>query len=263
MAWQTMEALLTLIPSLGCRIVDITGGAPELHPRLRDFVNALKGCGTHVMVRTNLTVLMEDGMEDLPGLMADNRVELIASLPCYLEEEVAEQRGEGVFQGSIQALRILNEVGYGRSLPLSLVYNPLGAFLPPPQGILEEKYRTELSNAHGVVFTKLLTITNMPAGRFLEDLRDKGSHEEYIDLLRRSFNPETTDSLMCRSQINVGWDGTICDCDFNQALGRETGFSLDGDLDPRVLSRRRIRTGDHCFGCTAGAGSSCGGALTG
>jgi len=264
MSWETMEAVLALARCLPDVLVDITGGAPELHPSLVPFIEALSGSGHPVQVRTNLTVLQEPEMASLPAFFKEHRIELVASLPCYLDANVTAQRGAGAFERSIASLRRLNGLGYGRDLPLSLVYNPGGAFLPPLQSALEEAYRRELRERHGVVFTRLLTITNMPLGRFLDDLRHEGKDDTYRDLLREAFNPCTVDGLMCRQQICIGWDGRLFDCDFNQALGLSLGEGLPkhvAELDPDILTNRPIVTGEHCFGCTAGAGSSCGGAL--
>jgi radical SAM/Cys-rich protein len=267
MTWQTMQQVIDVAKRNGCRLVDITGGAPEMNANFRRFVETLDRMGVSVMVRTNLTILLEPGYETLPAFFRDHNVQLVASLPCYLEGNVDQQRGEGVYKGSVEAIRLLNEVGYGKEekLPLSLVYNPVGPHLPPGQLGLEADYRRELLDRFGIVFTNLLTIANMPIGRYLGALKKEGKLDEYRQLLRRSFNPATIDGLMCRHQINVDWDGNIYDCDFNLALkmpvdhGAPTHISR---FDPDVHARRRIVTGNHCFGCTAGAGSSCGGALT-
>jgi radical SAM/Cys-rich protein len=266
MSWEVMESVVRAARRTACRLVDITGGAPELHPCFRRFVEALRAGGHEVQVRTNLTVLVSGKAKDLPGFFRDHRVRLVASLPCYLESNVDRQRGDGVFDSSIRALRILNEVGYGADpeLRLDLVYNPVGPTLPPPQDELEREYRRELDRRYGVAFTRLLTITNMPIGRFLEDLEAEGRGGEYGKRLADAFNPETLEGLMCRHQVSVRWDGVLFDCDFNLALGLQA--ETDGrphidDLDPEAFRRRRIATADHCFGCTAGAGSSCGGAL--
>jgi radical SAM/Cys-rich protein len=267
MNWQTMEQIIDVAERINCRLVDITGGAPEMNPNFRRLVEALARIGVPVMVRTNLTILLEPGYETLPSFLRDHHVQLVASLPCYLERNVDQQRGDGVYKGSVEAIRLLNEVGYGKdpALPLSLVYNPVGPHLPPNQFGLEEDYRRALSDRFGIVFTNLLTIANMPIGRYVGALKKEGKLDEYQQLLRRSFNPATIDGLMCRHQINVDWEGNIYDCDFNLALkmpvdhGAPTHIS---EFDSDVHARRRIVTGRHCFGCTAGAGSSCGGALT-
>jgi len=219
-----------------------------------------------VIDRCNLTILLEPGYEDLAEFLARHRVEIIASMPCYSPENVNAQRGEGIFEGSIKALQLLNSLGYGmkRDLPLHLVYNPAGAFLPGPQNELEADYERELKKHFGIVFNKLYTITNLPIGRFASFLRRNGNLEEYMDLLINAFNPGTIDGLMCRNTISIGWRGEVYDCDFNQQLGMqwENGRPLFlWDIDPDKIANREIMTGDHCFGCTAGAGSSCCGAL--
>jgi len=266
MAWETMQSVLRLAKALPEARVDLTGGAPELNPFFRDFVTALKGNGHKVQVRTNLTVFFEAGQAETPEFLASQGVHLVASLPCYLDDNVDKQRGGGVYKRSITALRRLNSLGYGHEpeLPLNLVYNPGGAFLPPDQKVLEEAYRKELKDRFEVEFTKLLTITNMPMGRFLNDLLRDGEAESYKSLLEDNFNQATVEGLMCRHQICVAWNGYLSDCDFNSALG----LSLAGgrarhidDLHPEQLRGRDIVTGEHCFGCTAGCGSSCGGAL--
>jgi radical SAM/Cys-rich protein len=266
MAWETMQSVLHLMEHLPQTRIDLTGGAPELNPFFRPFVTALCEMGHPVQVRTNLTVFFETGQADTPDFLASRGVHLVASLPCYLDDNVDNQRGRGVYKRSISALRRLNSFGYGlrRDLPLNLVYNPGGAFLPPDQLTLEETYRKELQERFGVNFTRLLTITNMPMGRFLHDLQRDGQAENYKSLLEDSFNQETLKGLMCRHQICIAWDGTLSDCDFNSALGLSLSGSLprhiDG-LEPGQLQDRTIVTGEHCFGCTAGCGSSCGGAL--
>jgi radical SAM/Cys-rich protein len=249
------------------RLVDLTGGAPECHPRMREFVRELREDGHTVQLRTNLTALLLPGHEELPQFFRNHRVHLVASLPCYTEENVCAQRGAGTFGASIEASRRLNAVGYGDGgeLTLDLVYNPGGAFLPGEQAALEAGYRRELDRAFGLRFSRLLTITNMPVGRFGASLRKEGKEEEYIRLLRNSFNPSTVPCLMCRSQVEVGWDGTLYDCDFNLALRLAVNHGAPShirDFDPAALEGRRIVTGPHCYACTAGAGSSCGGALT-
>ncbi|MGA1872440.1 MAG: arsenosugar biosynthesis radical SAM (seleno)protein ArsS [Thermoplasmatota archaeon] len=266
MSWKTMTEVIEKSRKARIPVVDITGGAPEMNPNIRDFIKELKKNGHHIMLRTNLTALLEEGNGDLPGFYRDNGIELIASLPCYEKNEVDCVRGEGVFGKSIEALKLLNGLGYGKDpkLRLNLVFNPMADFLPPPQRALKEEYQHILDRDFGIVFTDLFTITNMPMGRFLEELREKGSEEDYMELLRSTFNPSTVQNLMCLYQINIGWGGKLYDCDFNQALGMTTipGFaSTIQDLDPSAIPARKIVTGDHCFGCTAGAGSSCGGAL--
>lgn len=263
MQWPTMQVILEALEKAECQMVDLTGGAPELNPYFRSFVEALRQEGHAVQVRTNLTVLLEPHMEEMPEFLRKHQVRLVASMPCYLEENVRAQRGPGVYEKSVAAIRILNGLGYGSdpALPLNLVYNPGKPFLPPPQSALEEEYRRELGQRFGIVFSRLLTITNMPLGRFRNELDREGRLEVYLELLRRSFNLNTVSGVMCRNQLSVGWDGTLYDCDFNLALGLPVNhgapdhikkFRLEG------LSVRRIVTGDHCLGCTAGAGSSCG-----
>ena len=246
--------------------VDITGGAPELNPHFRRIVTRARSKGRNVMVRCNLTVVYEPGEEDLIDFYRENRVELICSLPCYLEENVNAQRGDGVFEKSIRALRDLNEAGFGPpgDLPLNLVYNPVDDHLPPPQEALEADYKRELLRRYGIRFHRLYTITNMPITRFASYLKVTGKLDSYMATLREAYNPGTLPGLMCRSLISVGWDGVLYDCDFNQmldmSLGNGTPLKL-WDVAPADLLGREILLGDHCFGCTAGAGSSCGGAL--
>jgi radical SAM/Cys-rich protein len=218
------------------------------------------------MVRTNLTIMLREGFEGFPQFYAENAVHLVASLPCYLPTNVDKQRGLHVYERSIEVIRRLNEVGYAtdRQLLLDLVYNPLGASLPPDQGKLEADYRRELDRRFGIKFSRLIAITNMPIGRFLRDLRREGQDECYLQTLRESFNPNTVERLMCRYQVHVSWDGTLHDCDFNYALRTGTTTARVRhirDFDPRILVDREIATGPHCFGCTAGHGSSCGGEL--
>lgn len=250
--------------------VDITGGAPELNDNFRFLVESARALGRRVIVRCNLTVLFVEGMDYLPRFYRDNRVELVCSMPCYGAENVTRQRGSGVFEKSIEALRLLNRLGYGNAdsgLKLDLVYNPVGAFLPPSQSELEATYREELGRTFGIVFSNLLTIANMPINRFAHQLRLWGKEDEYMGLLVNHFNPATVDNLMCRELLSVGHDGVLYDCDFNQMLGmpivERAGAALTvWQVDD--LSRfegRSIRTAPHCFGCTAGEGSSCGGAL--
>lgn len=265
MSWPTMEAVLRLAARSACRLVDITGGAPELHPHFERFVTALVDAGHAVQVRTNLTVLVLPRSRGLIDFMKSHGVRLVASLPCYLEENVERQRGTGVFASSIEAIARLNEAGYGidPELPLNLVYNPVGPSLPPAQDALEADYREQLLERHGIRFTNLFTITNMPIGRFLEDLVEQGRDEHYLRTLERSFNHGTVDGLMCRHQVSVRWDGVLFDCDFNLALGipaRSGGRDVES-IDPDAYVSRRIATAEHCYGCTAGAGSSCGGAI--
>ena len=245
-------------------IVDLTGGAPELSEFFRFFVETAREAGSHVIDRCNLTIIEEAGYADLPAYLAGQEVEVIASLPCYTAENVAQQRGAGVFEKSISALRKLNGVGYGSRLPLNLVYNPLGPKLPAPQAELEADYKEALGREFGISFNRLYTITNQPIARFAEDLRRQGKTEEYLSLLANSFNPATVESLMCRTTLSVGWMGEVYDCDFNQMLGMQmqNGKPLYlWDVTPDLLEGRAVRTGEHCLACTAGCGSSCSGAL--
>ena len=263
---EVMAAIERLAAALPGCLVDLTGGAPELNPHFRPFVGALRGAKHPVQARTNLTVLSLPGQEDTPEFLAAQQVKLVASLPCYLEANVASQRGTSVFFRSIAALQRLNALGYGTDpgLQLDLVYNPGGPFLPPEQACLEVDYRRELHARHGVVFNRLLAIANMPIGRFLADLQARGREGSYRSLLRDSFNPQTLDGLMCRHQICVDWDGSLADCDFNLALNLPLAAGLPrhiGELVAERLPWRTVATGEHCYACTAGHGSSCGGAL--
>jgi radical SAM/Cys-rich protein len=245
-------------------IVDITGGAPELSDFFRYFVEVSRGAGAHVIDRCNLTIIEEPAYTELPDYLAGHEVEVIASLPCYTAENVAKQRGQGVFEKSISALRKLNAVGYGTNRALNLVYNPIGPTLPAPQAELETDYKEALERDFGIVFNRLFTITNQPIARFAEDLRQQGRTEEYMSLLTSSFNPVTVDELMCRSTLSVGWTGEVYDCDFNQMLGMQirNGRPLYlWDVTPEYLEGWAIRTGAHCLACTAGCGSSCIGTL--
>ncbi len=257
-----------LAESPGVTTLDLTGGAPELNPSFRFMVREARRLGREVIDRCNLAVLFEHGMEDLGEFLAEFRVHVVASLPCYTMENVDAQRGRGAYEKSVRALCLLNALGYGRgALGLDLVYNPGGAFLPPPQEKLESDYRERLRADHGITFDHLLTITNMPIHRFAHQLTRDGRFEEYMSLLVGHFNPATVPGLMCRAEISIGWDGRLYDCDFNQMLdlglegagrGEATVFDIDR-LDD--LARARILTDSHCLGCTAGSGSSCGGAL--
>lgn len=270
--WRTESMSQTVAHRVGAwirehrpAVVDITGGAPELCEHFRFLVQTARETGCHVIDRCNLTIIQEPGFEDLPAYLAAQEVEIVASLPCYSAENVDRQRGRGVFQKSLLALRKLNAVGYGRRLPLSLVYNPLGPKLPGPQAALEAEYKEILRRDHGIEFTRLLTLTNQPIGRFGEQLRHNGTWPTYRRLLEENFNPATVPELMCRSILSVGWQGAVYDCDFNQMLRWQ--FQEDRrplflwDVTPAMLEGRPIRTGDHCLACTAGCGSSCTGAL--
>jgi len=265
MSLETMRHVLDAARRAGATTLDITGGAPEMHPHFRWFVKEAVAQGLHVIVRSNLTILLLDGYEDLPAFFAEHGVHVVASLPCYLEENVQKQRGMHVYHESVEALQRLGKLGYGTDerLPLDLIYNPGGANLPPDQAVLEEAYRRELDVRFGIRFHKLFTITNMPIGRFQRDLERDGAAATYDALLRTSFNASTVAGLMCRLQAHVGWDGTLFDCDFNYALHLPASVSHTHvrDFDPATFLARRIRTQAHCFGCTAGAGSSCKGAL--
>ncbi len=268
MEWPIMARVLDAARETQCQQVDITGGSPEMNPHFRRFVTALRREGFQVQVRTNLTVFFETGFEGMPEFFRAHEIHLVASMPCYLEENVRAQRGAGAYEKSVTALRRLNALGYGSepSLPLNLVYNPGGPFLPPLQSALEADYRRQLGQRFGVVFTRLLTLTNMPLGRFRAELSRRNEEQTYLQLLRQSFNPQTVESLMCRNQISVGWDGTLYDCDFNLAIGLPVDHGAPSHIQAfrsSELRRRRIVTGEHCFGCTAGFGSSCGGALAG
>ncbi|MFP4381337.1 MAG: arsenosugar biosynthesis radical SAM (seleno)protein ArsS [Candidatus Sumerlaeia bacterium] len=267
MSWDTMEQSMELAERLKPEVVDITGGAPELHPKFRDLVRGLCRAGHRVQVRTNLACLYEAGLEDMPEFWDKMGVHLVASLPCYTEENVRGQRGIGTFEKCIAMIQRLNGLGYGidEKKPLNLVYNPGGPALPPAQDALEQDYHRELEERHHIRFSHLLTITNMPIGRFYQKLRQEGHEEEYLDLLKKSFNPSTVEGLMCRHQICVGWDGKLYDCDFNLALGLPLNHGAPNDLerlkDLTLIRNGQIVTGVHCFGCTAGSGSSCGGSL--
>jgi radical SAM/Cys-rich protein len=245
-------------------VVDITGGAPELSEHFRFFVETARTTGCRVIDRNNLTIIETPAFDWLPQYLASHEVEVVASLPCYLEQNVNAQRGNGVFEKSINALKKLNSVGYGSRLPLNLVYNPIGPKLPPPQPELEPDYKLELKNRYGIEFTCLYTITNQPIGRFAEDLREHGQWDAYLELLANSFNPSTVENLMCRSTLSVGWQGELYDCDFNQMLGMQMRNHKPlflWDVTPERIHGSAIQTGPHCLACTAGCGSSCTGAL--
>ncbi len=268
MTRRTVDRIIDWLAKTDIPTLDLTGGAPEMIPDFRYFVERVKSLqpSRHVIDRCNLTILLEPGYADLAEFLAMNQIEIIASMPCYSAKNVNAQRGEGVFEGSIKALQLLNSLGYGYDpeLPLHLVYNPIGASLPRPQAELETDYKRELANHFGIVFNKLYTITNLPIGRFAAYLRHNDKLDEYMELLINAFNPATVDGLMCRNTISVGWRGEVYDCDFNQQLGMQwkNGAPIFlWDVDPEKVDNRKIMTGDHCFGCTAGSGSSCGGAL--
>jgi radical SAM/Cys-rich protein len=267
MSWTIMEKVLALLDKGTFSLVDITGGSPELHPDLARFVSALRDRGQAVQVRTNLAVLTEPSQPDLISFFRGKEVGLVGSMPCYLEENVNAQRGPDVYRRSIAALHALNEAGYGieNGLPLTLVYNPGGSLLPPDQSDLEDTYREELKARFGISFNRLIALTNMPLGRFRHHLEQNGEMPAYMALLKSAFNAETLTDLMCRCQISIDWDGTLYDCDFNLAVGLTVDHGAPQrieDFDYKALENRQIITGNHCFGCTAGAGSSCTGSLT-
>jgi radical SAM/Cys-rich protein len=289
MTRETVDRIIDWLANTKIPTVDLTGGAPEMIPDFRYFINSVKELqpSRHVIDRCNLTILLEDGYQNLAEFLAGKEVEIIASMPCYSAANVNAQRGDGVFEGSIAALQLLNSLGYGidPALPLHLVYNPIGAFLSPPQNELEADYKRELQKHFGITFNRLYTLTNLPIGRFAAYLRHSNRLDEYMQLLIEAFNPATIEGLMCRNTISVGWRGEVYDCDFNQQLGmqwmgsggmprrpetaarRPYHHDHDNerlflwDIDPYSLEGREIMTGDHCFGCTAAAGSTCGGAI--
>jgi radical SAM/Cys-rich protein len=262
MGREQIEVVLSVLLRGRIPVLDITGGAPELNPHFRFLAGEAARAGIHVIVRTNLTIFFEEGMTDLPEFFCDNRMEVIASLPYYLEGGVDRIRGKETFQKSIRAIERLNHLGYGKGLPekkLNLVYNPPGAFLPPSQCTLEAEYRRELRERCGLSFDRLYTFANMPVGRFREFLERTGSLQSYIGKLSSSFNTGTLDGLMCRSLVSVGWNGMLYDCDFNQAAGLNVGGDCPrqiGQFDYERLAHRTIMTADHCYGCTAGQGST-------
>jgi radical SAM/Cys-rich protein len=265
---EVVNACLTLLESSGIPTVDITGGAPELHPLFRDIVRRARAAGRHVMDRCNLTITELPNYADLPEFLAEHQVEVVASLPSVAARQTDAQRGEGVFEGSIAALRRFNALGYGvegSGLLLNLVTNPVGAYLPASQRTLEADWKRELQRRHGIVFNRLFTITNMPISRYLQFLIESGNLQGYMERLVTAFNPAAVDGLMCRFTLSVGWDGRLYDCDFNQMLDLGTAAGSPQTIFEATvasLSGRRIVVGPHCFGCTAGAGSSCGGTTT-
>jgi radical SAM/Cys-rich protein len=267
MSRETVEQVIAALRRFRFPTLDMTGGAPELNPSFRYLVAEARSLGTHVIVRHNLTVMFEPGQDDLPDFFRKHQVEIVSSLPYFLEQQTDAQRGHGVFEKSITALRELNEAGFGiegSRLVLNLVYNPTGAFLPPPQSSIEADFKRELKSRHSISFNQLYTITNMPIRRFLDYLRRSGNEERYMRKLIDAFNPGAVEGLMCRNLISVDWTGRLYDCDFNQML--ELAVSTDlpqtiSDFEAERFAARRIVTGAHCFGCTAGGGSSCGGAV--
>ena len=269
MSRETMFEVIAFLKSANIAVLDLTGGAPELNPHFRLLVKAARDIGVRVIDRCNLTILHEPGQEDLADFLHDNAVEIVASLPCYLEDNVDRQRGKGVFDASVRALQLLNGKGYGKPgspLKLSLVYNPQGAVLPPAQGPLEADYRKHLSEHFGITFTELFVLTNMPIQRFGSTLISKGQFEHYMDVLKNAYQPANLDSVMCRSLLSVDWKGYVYDCDFNQMLGLPLAWKNKPRTHLRELmgadiANNPIVVKDHCYGCTAGQGSSCGGAL--
>jgi radical SAM/Cys-rich protein len=269
MSWKTAEAVIRFLGESAIPTLDITGGAPGMNPNFRWLVEQAHRLDRQIFDRCNLTILVAKGYEYLPEFLAKHQVEIVASLPCYLEENCDSQRGQGVFQRSIAALRRLNELGYGlpdSSLQLTLVYNPIGPSLPPPQARLEDDYRRELQARYDVQFTRLHTITNLPISRFLDDLLQSGQYDDYMQKLVDAFNPQAAQSVMCRTMLSVDWEGRLYDCDFNQMLqlplAAAWGHTIQ-DITIEEIVERKIVTGRHCYGCTAGAGSGCRGALIG
>ncbi|MCG6984633.1 MAG: arsenosugar biosynthesis radical SAM protein ArsS [Thiocapsa sp.] len=268
MSPETVAAVLSFLDRHPLETFDITGGAPELHPEFRRLVREGRRRGLEVIDRCNLTILEESGQEDLGDFLAEQTVHIVASMPCYLEENVEAQRGSGVFAASIAGLKLLNRLGYGvegSGLELDLVFNPQGPTLPPPQCALESDYREALGQRYGIRFNRLLTITNMPIKRFGSLLQSTGQFDDYLALLKDAYRPENLEAVMCRDLISVDWQGFVFDCDFNQMLDLPIEQDAQrlhiGELDASRLAGWHIRTGEHCYGCTAGQGSSCGGAL--
>ena len=268
MSRETAELCIQALAKTDIPTVDITGGAPELNPNFRWLVEQARALGRHVIDRCNLSVLLIPSQADLAKFLATHRIEIIASLPSYQASQTDAQRGDGIFEKSIEALRLLNRLGYGQpdsGLALNLVYNPVGAFLPPKQEAIEAQFRKALRTRHGVEFNHLYTITNMPISRFLEFLLESGNYEQYMERLANAFNPTAAAGVMCRYTISVSWDGKLYDCDFNQMLDLPVDHGVPThirDFDPVQLNQRQITTRNHCYGCTAGAGSSCGGSVT-
>lgn len=263
---DTIEQVLGFLKHSGVSTLDLTGGAPELNPRFRYLVEAAADLHLKIIDRCNLTILEEPGQEDLAGFLAARRVEIVASLPCYLEENVDRQRGHGVFEASLRALARLNALGYGQSgsgLALHLVYNPQGPTLPPDQAELEAAYRHELKRRYGIVFDRLYALANLPIQRFGSTLVSKGQFDPYLRLLKGAHRPENLPDVMCRGLVSIDWRGFVHDCDFNQMLGLPLGGRRRHltEIDAAALAGQAVATADHCYGCTAGQGSSCGGAL--
>jgi radical SAM/Cys-rich protein len=271
MSAATVDEVIHFLAASDIHTLDLTGGAPELNPGFRRLVRAARSRGIRVIDRCNLTVLLEPGQEDTAGFLANNKVEIVASLPCYIKENVDNQRGEGVYEHSLEALRLLNRLGYGRSesgLILNLVYNPQGPVLPPPQPDLERDYHRYLDDHYHIHFNHLLTLANVPINRFGSTLVSRGEFAGYMDLLRAAHRDENLAGVMCRTLLSIDWEGYAYDCDFNQMLG--LAASLNGAAKTHIsrlggkdLKGNRIRVADHCYACTAGQGSSCGGALVG
>ncbi len=269
MTREVVDDVLAFARAAGIAALDVTGGAPELNPHFRDLVRAARELDIHVMDRCNLTILEQPGQEDLARFLAAHHVEVVASMPCYLEENVDRQRGKGVFDASVRGLQALNRLGYGQAgsgLKLTLVYNPQGAVLPPAQRSLEVDYRRHLGEKYAIAFNALYVITNMPIQRFGSMLISQGQFEHYMDLLKNAYQAVNLDGVMCRSLISVDWRGYVYDCDFNQMLGLPLAYKGRPrthlrDLIDVDLAHNPITVADHCYGCTAGQGSSCGGAL--
>jgi len=265
MTRETLDQVLDAVKYLKPETVDVTGGAPEMNPDFRYFIESLKALGVpQIIDRCNLTILLEPGFDWAAPFLAENRIEITASLPFYMEDNVDRQRGKGVFKKSIDALLMLNDLGYGVDLPLNLVYNPQGAYMPPEQDELQDIYKRYLKDHFGIRFNQLFTITNMPIARFKGFLERSGNYQRYMNKLIGRFNTATIEGLMCRHLISVGWDGQLYDCDFNQMLD----LTVQTEASPHIRHIRDIVTegrpivvGDHCYGCTAGSGSSCGGTL--
>ncbi len=270
MTRENIEHILQILDLSSVHTLDLTGGAPEMNPLFRELVTEARQRDVRIIDRCNLTILLEPGYEDLAEFLADNGVQIVASLPCYLEDNVDGQRGKGVYQKSIQALKLLNRLGYGdddSDLSLTLVYNPVGPYLPPPQDKLEQDYKDFLAQKYDIEFNQLFTITNMPIARFGSTLISKGEFENYMKLLKSSFSAANLEGLMCINQLSIDWEGYVYDCDFNQMLNmnirnpdNRQKMHLRDVLDAG-LENIPVNIADHCYGCTAGQGSSCGGAL--
>ena len=270
MTRETMELCLDVLKTSAIKTVDLTGGAPEMNPDFRWFVEEIKTLGKHIIVRCNLTIIRANKrFHDLPDFFKKHQIEIVSSLPSFTQDRTDRQRGDGVFDDSIKALQLLNSVGYGAEgtgLILNLVYNPAGAFLPPDQNALELEYKAELGKRYGISFNQLFAITNMPISRYLDYLLNSGNYDQYMEKLVGAFNPAAVKNVMCRNTISVSWDGYIYDCDFNQMLDLKVSCQDSQHLSTfhaASISTRNIILKQHCYGCTAGAGSSCGGAVAG